>query len=178
MGATNMKRPKGLSNREWVKQNLLMAGQTILDCTTLPTSGEWQRVFYAAVREDNSGDVWALVLLMHFGGGYYNFTYKALDDTVGPCETSCPKRIIDLLTPTDSKYASEWRQQCLANQPTRKSARGDIIEFQAPLRFGNGAEVTRFRVEARGRLTALPEGWSFAARIPGWQRMPYTVAAD
>lgn len=48
-----------------------------------------------------------------------NFGYKDMDETMGPYCYDCPKSILDLLTPTDSEYANEWRHKCRekANAP-------------------------------------------------------------
>lgn len=43
---------------------------------------------------------------------YYNFSYKDMDETVGPCYYDCPKSILDILSPTDSEYAIKWREKC------------------------------------------------------------------
>lgn len=43
---------------------------------------------------------------------YYNFTFKEISETSGPCESKCPVSIIDLLSPTTSKWANEWRERC------------------------------------------------------------------
>ena len=43
---------------------------------------------------------------------YFNFSYKEMDETVGPCYYDCPKGILDLLTPTDSEWANNWRAKC------------------------------------------------------------------
>lgn len=43
---------------------------------------------------------------------YYNFSYKDMDETVGPHYYDCPKSILDILSPTDSEYAKKWREKC------------------------------------------------------------------
>jgi hypothetical protein len=50
-----------------------------------------------------------------------------MDETMGPCESSCPERILKLLTPTDSDYAKEWRARCQKNIDWRKT-RPKIVE--------------------------------------------------
>ena len=40
----------------------------------------------------------------------YNWGYKDVDETMGPCDTDFPEAWLDLLSPIDSKYALEWRQ--------------------------------------------------------------------
>ena len=52
---------------------------------------------------------------------------------MGPYESKCPKGIIDLLSPTESEYAKEWRKRCLDFAKT-KSMRdlpvGAIFQFE------------------------------------------------
>lgn len=43
---------------------------------------------------------------------YFNFSYKDMDETSGPCYYDCPKGILDLLTPTDNEWANNWRNKC------------------------------------------------------------------
>ena len=43
---------------------------------------------------------------------YYNFSYKDMDESVGPCYYDCPKSILDILSPTNNEFAKEWRRKC------------------------------------------------------------------
>jgi hypothetical protein len=43
---------------------------------------------------------------------YYNFSYKDMDETVGPYYYDCPKSILDILSPTDNEHAIKWREKC------------------------------------------------------------------
>ena len=38
--------------------------------------------------------------------------YKDMDESCGPYYCKCPNSILDLLTPTQSEYAIEWRKNC------------------------------------------------------------------
>lgn len=87
-------------------------------------------VYYAAVRnlkryagKDENGNgiyedaadqpVWAAVFLTQIdSGNYFNFYYKDMGEDMGPCECDCPVSILNLLSPTDSKWALEWRERC------------------------------------------------------------------
>lgn len=96
--------------------------------------------YYAAVKTTvkatGESYVWAAVFLTATDKrSYYDFGYKDMDETVGPCEDDCPKSILELLTPTDSKYANEWRERCWAkhNAPKKSLSSvkiGEVIEFQ------------------------------------------------
>ena len=73
---------------------------------------------------------------------YYNFGYKDMDESCGPCYYDCPKSILNLLSPTDNKYALEWRRKCYekaAEKETKtdigKLPIGTIIELADGKRF-------------------------------------------
>lgn len=76
--------------------------------------------YYGAVRIEKPGQepkVTAAVFLT-CGRTKHDHTiwgYKDMDETVGPCESKCPASILALLTPTDSKWANEWRERCRKN---------------------------------------------------------------
>jgi len=59
---------------------------------------------------------------------------------MGPCEAECPKQVINLLTPTESAIANEWRERCqkfllfkneIAKKPKLKP--GQRVEFDVPI---------------------------------------------
>lgn len=56
---------------------------------------------------------------------YYNFSYKDMDETAGPCERECPESILKLLTPTDDEWANEWRNDCWENIKKKKEKKKD-----------------------------------------------------
>ena len=43
---------------------------------------------------------------------YYNFSYKDMDETMGPGYYDCPESILKLFSPTENEYALEWRKKC------------------------------------------------------------------
>jgi hypothetical protein len=55
---------------------------------------------------------------------HFNFSYKDMDESYGPCYYDCPKGILDLLTPTENEYANEWRKTCYENIKTKKNPNG------------------------------------------------------
>jgi hypothetical protein len=62
-----------------------------------------------------------------------SFAYKIIDESMGPCESNCPKTILKLLTPTTHKYAKEWRKRCEDNLKKPNLAKlpiGSEIEFE------------------------------------------------
>lgn len=76
-----------------------------------------------AIYEDAEGlPVWAAVFLTSTNAkDYFNFSYKDMDETMGPCERSCPVSILKLLSPTDSEWANEWRTACYRKAEQKKS---------------------------------------------------------
>ena len=74
----------------------------------------------------NERETWAAVFLTSTNmNDYFNFSYKDMDETMCPCEQGCPVSILKLLTPTDSKWANEWRQKCYMNAEAKKAERKD-----------------------------------------------------
>lgn len=53
----------------------------------------------------------------------HNFGTKFISEGMGPHYYRAPKRLINMLSPTDSEFANEWRRQCLENvgKSTRRS---------------------------------------------------------
>lgn len=70
---------------------------------------------------------------------FYNFSYKEMDESVGPCYYDCPASILKLLSPTDNDYANKWRQKCWEqieknkkNNNFKKLPYGTIIKITMP----------------------------------------------
>lgn len=81
-------------------------------CTVLK-SAMVGSTYYAAVQINESGKVIAAVNLTSVNSkDYFNFSYKPLDETMGPTEAKCPVSILKLLTETDSEFALGWRKRC------------------------------------------------------------------
>ena len=82
---------------------------------------------------------------------YYNFAYKDMDESCGPYQCDCPKGILDLLSPTESEYALQWRKQCYENLTQKKNPNilsklpvGSIVKVIMPFDtnyFRKGDEV-------------------------------------
>jgi len=78
----------------------------------------------------------------------YDMGYKDMDESMGPCKSECPERILNLLTPTDHEYALAWRQRCRDNIARKKSFRlsKDTVIETRPISFQDGRTRTRFKV--------------------------------
>lgn len=171
MGAVQYHRPKGQTDREHLQAELCGDALTILDSTTKGLT------FYAAVRDNASGEVWGLVVLQQRLRGYYNYGRKAMGEDEGPYAYDCPDRILDLLSPTTNEYALAWRAQCRARNAARvtrpKVKAGDTIRLAASLSFGDGYEGDTFTFVS-GSVFTVP-GQANRYRIPRWRDRDFTV---
>jgi hypothetical protein len=185
MGTTFQHRGKGTTDREFF-QDLMGERYTILDCATVNARTEGG-AFYAAVRTNEGpeqGQVWAFVALVHWTGGYHNFGYKDMDETMGPTAAECPARVLDLLSPLGecptmgphtewsccgTCAAREWRADCRKVADARARAatvkRGQVIKFAKPIKFRGGDELDTFRFQERDIFQA--DGFRY--RITGWR---------
>lgn len=123
MGWLAYDRPKGQTDLEHFRQEFCRDNPArLIDGATV------RNVFYGAYVMDN-GHVGALVVLLQRGrrGDGFNFAYKDMCETMGPYETRCPARILDMLTDAEKAYgpqnpdpsaycstrnAKEWRAAC------------------------------------------------------------------
>lgn len=93
----------------------------------------------------------------------YDFGYKDITESMGPCEKDCPTRLIKAASPirTDDKsYARQWRTDCLAARAANRLANanrpkpGDIFRTNRPVKFTDGSEHSVFTcvtIQRRGR---------------------------
>lgn len=104
----------------------------------------------------------------------YTFGYKDMTENMGPCESRCPKTILDLLTPTTSEYANDWRKRCWDRINKRKAApkvkAGDLIKFKHPIPFCDGTSQDTLRWSKGNRFYG--SGYSFY-RISDWREREY-----
>jgi hypothetical protein len=150
----------------------------------LASSCPHNRVWYAAAQAMTNGvggEIFAIVCLVKWNPrdkeGYI-FGYKDMDETMGPCEANCPTRILALLTPTDNKHASQWRERCRQNaaRRQRKLTNGDRIRLDRPLTFTDGHEGAEFIVEKVGRRLVLRDPDTRRGyRISGFMQRAWTI---
>jgi len=106
--------------------------------------------YYAAVEIVKEGHKFVAAIVCSV---YYNkrakdgfiFGYKSMCENELPHYFSCPAAILDLLTPTDSDYANEWRQRCRKQLAKRRPQPGDVVVFEEPIEFAKGPR-SRFEV--------------------------------
>lgn len=166
MGWTYFEKPANIS--EWFKDLLTWESDKKIN-TCLKTAIKFKEA-YAAVesidKETGEREVWAAVFMLNYTrDAYYNFGYKDMDETMGPCIANCPASILDLLTPTDSKWANDWREKCRKNANRKPIKIGDTIKFTEPVYNGETIfqkiKYYRYRnvfKSASGALVRLTKG--------------------
>jgi hypothetical protein len=171
-----MHREKGQSDRDFFQHEIAGENHRILE------SHSRAGVCYLAieqVRGEDAGQVFGAVILTHRApNSYHNYGYKAMTEDMGPGDYDCPPKILDLLTPTESKYATEWRARCReratvkANRPS--VSKGQRIRFANPLSFTDGRERDTFTFEGYTKFLSAD---GVRVRIAGWKDRGYEVIA-
>jgi len=145
MGWMWTNRPKGVSDMEWFGSPEYEGHPKDSGYRLLATARDGFTAVYGAL-EIPGGDVVGVVWLTGYApNDYYNFGTKGMSEDMGPGETRCPERILDMLTPTDSEWAQQWRAACRAYHAARK-ARPSITK---------GAKIRVKELAQYGVLTVL-----------------------
>lgn len=97
------------------------------NCKVLKASSVGNTVYVAIEKKINKEKiVFAAIYLTSINmKSYCNFSYKYINETEGPSERKCPVSILNLLTPTDNKWANEWRNDCWENIEKKKAKKKD-----------------------------------------------------
>jgi hypothetical protein len=175
VGYTGVHREKGISSKDFFQHELFPAGTgQIIESATVGS------VFYAAVKTALTQEVWGLVVIFKYDSkDYFNFTFKEMSDDMGPYYYDCPKRVLDKLTPTDNRFANDWREKCYAKAARQKIKPGDTIQFDSPVEFSNGEKISRFKViSLRPQRFTAEGGYSSFYRIPKRVYETATVVDD
>ena len=105
-------------------------------------------VYYAAIQHlnDEEKSIFGVVILTRTNiNNYYNFTYKVMDETVGPCYYDCPVKILKSLSKTDNELALNWRKRCLENVKSKNKLYslkpGSIIKITPRKEYSKKEEV-------------------------------------
>lgn len=181
MGSIQTHRESGLTDRQFFENEfpeaLTQNGNIIASVSrrtgySMKGSG-WPFVFIAAVR-NTDGKTWALVIpFSRSPRGYWNMTYKAMDETMGVGYSQfVTEDILHNLSDTTSQYALEWREE--AEDALRKAAekgkpqKGDTIKFARAWDFQDGSRLDTFTFEGYCKFTnenrryRLPSTWRTA----------------
>lgn len=108
-----------------------------------------KRTKFATETEPEDSRVFAAIVLTSVNNKeWFNFSYKDMDETVGPYQYGCPKSILDLLSPTDNEYAKKWRERCYEVLKEKKNPNtlGNLpIGSEIKYINHNGEEVILFK---------------------------------
>lgn len=112
-----------------------------------------------ADNETGGREVFAVICLLDYAPNDpdFNFGYKDVEESMGPAESECPERILELLTPTSRDYARQWRARCREHIARRKELpslkKGHYLVLDEPLSFTDGSQRDTFYIaDARRRL--------------------------
>jgi hypothetical protein len=69
-----------------------------------------------------------IVLFMLRGGRNQEWGYKDVSEDMGPCQTSCPLKYLEMVPNPPNKYARDWRERVRAYHArmTRKVQKGEV----------------------------------------------------
>jgi len=178
MGWTYMYKPSSQSASEFLREQFDEDGD-LFRWETLDISVVKFRTAYAAIRKTvkQTGDshVFGVVCLLDYRPhDTYNFGWKEVEESMGPTESECPARILDLLTPTDEKYAIEWRKRCRERIERLDKERqfmasltpGDILHHEAGLSFTSGARLNTFTLLSKKPLMLGDENGYGRYKVP------------
>lgn len=181
MGWTSTHRPAGMSTVDFFRAELPM-----LFTRHEPVAWSTDReAFYAAMRDKETGEVWAFVVLTERNpSAHLNYSYKELEETMlGPNVTGASKAVLAALTPTTNENAIAWREAVAARLARPVAKVGDTIRFPHPFTFSDGVARDTFVVEQsqvwtkagmRNR-TVLRATDGAPVTIPSWKAKRYEV---
>jgi hypothetical protein len=183
MGGIAMRKPDDIA--AWFRRELSMDRDGVVS-RALDVAMVDRAELYAAVETVRDGErqVWAAVFKIGFRPNDpdgYTFSYRDMDETVGPVEARCPARILDLLTPTDHERANGWRERCRARLERRAAnslADGDVVRLPYEMSFTDGESFDLVEATTVGRRMRFrrvdPETGEAGRghyRIAGWRDM-------
>lgn len=173
MGWTYTRKEKGTSVKEFFENRWNSENIEILDVAVVK-----MRTAYMAIKNNQTNEVFGLVALLDYANkDYYNFGYKDMDESMHPYCYDCPKRILNLLTPTDNENAKAWRSECRKQLSEKKKVPtlkdGMIIRFENPLNFTDGRTLQEFQVVKFGRKVRFRNGGLY--NISKWRERKFEV---
>lgn len=113
--------------------------------------------------------------------------YRLDEETVGPEFARAPKSLIDLLSPTSSVSANNWRGRCIENpaRRSRKLSDGDVITLDHALEFNDGRVRRHFKVilekppgYTRSRTVFQCVETGVTCRISGFRKREWVVMTE
>ena len=162
MGWTSVNKPKGMSLDEFFDKEFKCDSLKFIGKGYTKNLSEYYRACYNVEK----GVYFALVCKIHFGKGYYNFSYKDMDESEDPYLYNCPKRIMDIIERSQpvNDMSKEWRMKVHKVLDT-KLTKGKVITFKKPIDFGEFSENT-FRYLGNNKFRSMSHGGVYT--IPKW----------
>ena len=162
MGWTSVNKPKGMSLDEFFDKEFKCDSLKLIGKGYTKNLSEYYRACYNVEKEV----YFALVCKIHFGKGYYNFSYKDMDESENPYLYNCPKRIMDIIERSQpvNDMSKEWRMKVHKVLDT-KLTKGKVITFKKPIDFGEFSENT-FRYLGNNKFRSMSHGGVYT--IPKW----------
>ena len=116
---------------------------------------------------------------------WFNFSYKDIDETMGPAESNCPKGILDLLSPTESEYAIAWRKRCYDNLKKKRNPDalhnlpwGSIIEWTTRYDLTSGRKAGEKITLTKVAVEYCGSGRSRTYWSDGYYKIPTTIIGN
>lgn len=148
---------KGLGKYEVLKSR--MVGSTYYAAVKVTT-------YATEINPEKVQVIAAVVLTAVDSKSYYNFSYKDMDETVGPYKYDCPKSILDLLTPIENEWANNWRNKCYENikanndpNSLNKLPVGSVIKVTMPV------DTMLYKI---GDVVTLTKGLNWKGNRTAW----------
>lgn len=162
MGYWSDYKPKGMSFREWANNKYTFENDdikhTVIDAALVKrTTG-----YIACERlskKDGVKYIYCLVVLIRWeNGDNWNMMIKEVDETCGPYECECPKKIFKLLSPVRKlramgnsfKWSKNWRNKVVQYHKkcdvVQQITNGDILRFNKKIKFIGGTVADVFEV--------------------------------
>lgn len=116
MGTIGMAPQTGLTTEQWMRQEVTQ-GLTVLASGTTKESG--RSIWWAAI--DHPDGAYALCVL--YTRGRNEWTYKDMDETVGPCYYALPRKVGEALARNPRKregYVAEWWSRTYCYEPKKR----------------------------------------------------------
>lgn len=182
MGWTGLHREKGLSHLEFFRSEFCPNEPERL----IAASSAGTTVY--CVYKTRTGARIALVVLTQRSNEYFNFTYKDMEESMGPSEAKCPKKILELLDPLEVcyspgsdgyEYAKEWRERCWAEVERREAKPkvkvGDVVVFPDDSWVTKRTGCSRFRFLGHTKMQRADGRADSLYRISRWRDEEFTV---
>lgn len=134
---------------------------------------------YAAVRTPDGKDVFGMVLYAEtatsrWAGQRGRTLYtKGVDETQGPGDYDCPRRILDLLTDTDDERAIAWRAECRARLSRPTPNHGDFVLFDEPFALTDGTVRDLYVFRRRSSFSSADGRGDI--RLARWRDRGHTI---